>query len=151
MAGYTLAFMNTIKRLLLAYVIAVLPFSAVVGLAGIPIGFMSGKLADAIFLYFVVLAGTVVSLTLALLPLSPVIVWAAGRSWTTKFCVMLLVPVFFLVVGLVNRSPLGLQDFSARDTFEGVLWGWVLPAMAVVSFFFVIEEVLRQREPPAAS
>ncbi len=137
--------MNTFKRHFMAYVAAVVPFSAIIALVGLTLGLFSGNFTDSLYGYGLVLFGAIVTLTVALVPVSPLVVWAAGRSWGIKIAVVALIPLYFLLAGLIVRWVIWPYEVIRREPFESALWYWLLPSMVVAVFFFVIEENLRRR------
>jgi len=85
-AACHIGFVETVKRLLVAYEFSVVLFSVTAAVAlGTPaIVLLARSVPDALFLYSLLMLGVLVGITAALVPLAPLIVWAALRSARAK-------------------------------------------------------------------
>jgi hypothetical protein len=146
--------MRHVKHLLVAYAIAVASVSALTALSGVPGWLAFGGVAVALELsglIFLIIAAVVTAL---LLPVTPVIVWAAARGWHDKLAAVAATNAYFVLVWLAWDGLIGTEKKIVwAGISEHMVGSVVLAGIAtvVVLIFFVIEAAMRRRHPGAAN
>lgn len=140
--------MQDVVRVLRAYAISIGSLSLLLALPGTSFGIFSGSVVHFVLGYAAFLLFIFLAFTIALMPLLPLLAFAASSDGFAKTAAVVLVPAFLLAlseVGSLLAAALGPVSGSVWLRVEALLPYAVVPAMIVVINFFVIEAAMRKR------